>query len=142
LALPAQAYNEENIAKLAEAKQVNNTAILELMQALGATEPEYKHSSAWVAGPVIGGVVAAALLAWVCYLVYTKYWVASTIPRLPVTTPGSAPNGSDANVRVHVPTSGAKYAVSAAAQVGVEERQKQPAATTSMLLSVALRSST
>lgn len=111
----AQAYNEENIVKLAEAKAVNNTAILELMQALGATEDDFHHSSAWIAGPVSGGVAAAALLAWVCYWVYTHYWTNPTIPCLPNTTAGS-----DGNVRVYVPTSGAKYAVNAPAQVGLD----------------------
>lgn len=110
----AQAYNEENVAKLAEAKAVNNTAILELMQALGATEDDFHHSSAWIAGPVIGGVVAAALLACVCYWVHTKYWIKPTIPCLL-----NAAAGSDGNVHVYVPTSGAKYAVNAAAQVGL-----------------------
>lgn len=109
-----QTYNEENIAKLAEAKVFNNTAILELMQALGATEDDFHHSSAWIAGPVIGGVVAVALLAWVCYWVYTKYYINPTIPSLP-----DAAAGSDGNVRVYVPTSGAKYAVNAAAEVGL-----------------------
>lgn len=111
LVLFVQAYNEDNLKALVDAKQVNNTAILEVMESLGAQPAAVWHSSAWIAGPVIAGVVLGGGLAALLWWVYNTYWVTA-----PAATAAPAAPGTtivDANVRVRAPTGGDKYAVGA-----------------------------
>jgi len=55
------------------AKEVNTAAIAALMSQLGIMDPaEPEPNYAWIAGPVVGGVAAAALLAGVVWFLYKK----------------------------------------------------------------------
>jgi hypothetical protein len=102
---PSQAYNSENLAALVAQKQVNTAGLTSLLDGLGVASVDYgsTHDHGWIAGPVIGGVAAAAILGFVLWCMFWR-----KPPAIPTTAAAAAP---DAAVRVVRSTSGSKYAV-------------------------------
>jgi len=91
-----QAYTGEGLDQKVAAKEVNSAAIAALMNQLAISDvaAEPVANSGWIAGPVIGGVAAAAILAGVVWFLYKKNAAAQ---------PPAAFNtaGTDAAVRIH-----------------------------------------
>lgn len=90
-----QAFSGDTLDQKVASKQVNLAAITALLNQLATKPPEAAPATdhAWVAGPVIGGVAGAALLAGVVWYLVKR----NQQPRVPVSFNAA---GTDAAARV------------------------------------------